>query len=62
MPTVKKAERKMTVRECPQCGRDIGVMWNGQIARHLDRIGIKCRGRLQFVVPAEDRRATSYES
>lgn len=40
----KRNNARPTV-ECPHCHRQIGLMCNGQMARHLTKIGMKCPAR-----------------
>jgi hypothetical protein len=54
-----EAKTKMKRVTCPQCGRAIAVMANGQMHRHRTAYGIACRGRLDNLVPAEDRRVAN---
>jgi len=42
--------KKMKRVACPACSRAIGLRNNGQIAKHLNKHGFPCRGRLSTLV------------
>lgn len=49
-----KAEKRIVLVLCPKCHRPIGVMANGQLARHKAAIGFPCFGRLTVLRPRHE--------